>query len=411
MRRQRPQVTFAGWQLGGYGGMETRILAAADLASASGYDVAVRTGLATPAGSRTGAALDRFDTSSLSEVWESTLRSRAYGLVEPVLDRLRPPSKPRLLRLGTHRRVRIATDRYWDGPGREVLERTDVLHLFGPPLPFVQRAIEAAHAARVPVLYQSVHQVTAEYAANRYKAGFADCCGKLDLIVVSHRGQVAEFAEHFGYTGPVASISQWAYEVEDELLALPTPRAGGAPVVVGTLCRLDDVKGLDVLVAAFARALDRHRDLVLRIGGTGAQEAPLRAQCAALGIADRVELVGLVEDKVAFYAGLDIFALSSRSEGGPVSGVEAMAAGLPIVSTVVGAMPERLADGVGVLVEVDDVDEFARALGDLAGDRDRRTALGAAGRGRYVDRFAEQAQQVKLLDVWSELAGGRRTSG
>ncbi|WP_426574263.1 glycosyltransferase [Aquihabitans sp. McL0605] len=389
--------------------METRILAAADLAAATGHRVAIRAGRSTPPGSTTADRLAAYDFSALEHLWESTARSRALDVTGRALvrvgNRQAIANQRAGRRLGTHRVVRRMAARYWDGPGQEVLANTSVLHLFGPPLPFVQQGLAAAHAAGVPVLYQSVHEITPEYAANIYRKGFRGTCNQLDLILISHPGQVADFAEHFDYQGRTVTISQSALDIEDDLLELQraSARPAGEPLVIGTLCRLDEVKGLDVLLEAFARIAPGASDVVLRIGGTGAQEQALRAQAEALGISARVELPGLVTDRAAFYAGLDVFAITSRSEGGPVTGVEAMAAGLPIVSTAVGAMPDRLDGGLGLLVEVDDVDASATALGRLVADADLRRSLGAAARERYVDRYTERAQQAALTALWDEL--------
>jgi glycosyltransferase involved in cell wall biosynthesis len=153
-----------------------------------------------------------------------------------------------------------------------------------------------------------------------------------------------------------------------------------------------------------AEAAPDHPGLRLRIGGTGEEEGPLRDLARSLGVADRVELVGFVSDRVAFYEGIDAFAIASHAEGGPVTGVEAMAAGRSIVSTPVGAMPHRLEGGAGRLVPVDDAIELARALGELASAPDERARLGAAARQRYLEASSEASQSALLVATWTELA-------
>lgn len=254
-------------------------------------------------------------------------------------------------------------------------------------------------------MYQSVHAVDAEYASNVWRRGFAGVCNELDLLLVSHAQQEAEFREHFGYRGSVSELSQWAYGVEDELLAIDRPQhRPGDPVIVGALCRMDPVKGLDTLIRAFA-ALPRDLPVKLRVGGDGPQEAQLLSLRDELHLADRVEFIGFVEDRLRFFESIDAFAITSQAEGGPVTGVEAMAAGLPIVSTDVGAMRQRLAGGVGVLVRVGDVDGVASAVQSLATDASARVDMGSAARARYVAEFSAAQNSSRLRAIWSDLAG------
>jgi glycosyltransferase involved in cell wall biosynthesis len=292
---------------------------------------------------------------------------------------------------------------HWAGAGSALLREVDVVHLFGPPHVFTIAALEAAHAVGTSTLYQSVHAVTAAYASIRQ--GFVGTCNLLDLILTSGPDQAADFAEHFGYEGPTRVVQQWAYGIEAELLAVaPATASPDGTFLVGALSRLDAVKGLDVLVRAVAEAAADHPGLRLRIGGTGEEEGALKDLARSLGVADRVELVGYVTDRVAFYEGVDAFAIASRAEGGPVTGVEAMAAGRPIVSTPVGAMPHRLAGGVGRLVDVDDAAGLARALGGLAAAPEERARLGEAARERYLEASSEASQSALLIDTWTQLA-------
>jgi glycosyltransferase involved in cell wall biosynthesis len=101
-----------------------------------------------------------------------------------------------------------------------------------------------------------------------------------------------------------------------------------------------------------------------------------------------VEWVGEVDDPRPFLEGLDLFALIAEPAGCPNASLEAMALGLPVVATAVGGMSEQIDDGVtGRLVPPADPGALASALADLAGDRDRRARLSAAGHARVAERF------------------------
>jgi glycosyltransferase involved in cell wall biosynthesis len=305
--------------------------------------------------------------------------------------------------------------RYWSRNGGALLRRASLLHLVGPPLPFVVDAMLAARAAGLPIIYQSVHDVSGEYATHKWRRGFIDTCNACDLILTTHDAQAADFAENFHYRGATTTVPQWAYGVERELLAIPVSDRSVA-TTIGTLTRLDPVKRVDVLIEAFAAVAADDPVPRLRIGGAGSAASDLRDLVSARGIVDRVELTGYVGDRADFYRGVDVFAITSDHEGGPVTGVEAMAAGRAVVSTPVGAMPERLADGAGALVAAGDVESLSAELRALTSVPGRAAELGAAGRARYLERYREDLSKRRLLDVWTramERSDGRhlRTGG
>jgi glycosyltransferase involved in cell wall biosynthesis len=102
----------------------------------------------------------------------------------------------------------------------------------------------------------------------------------------------------------------------------------------------------------------------------------------------------------AFLAALDIYAFSSNFEAGPLSILEAMAAGLPVVTTDIGAARLFVASGeTGEVVERDGVDALARALADLALDPERRRRFGEAGQKRVAAHFSVEAAAARIEDV------------
>jgi sugar transferase (PEP-CTERM/EpsH1 system associated) len=157
--------------------------------------------------------------------------------------------------------------------------------------------------------------------------------------------------------------------------------------VIGTVGRVQDVKHQAGLVDAFIalRALlpDQHARLRLAIVGDGPLRPRLEQQVAAAGIGDVVSLLGARSDIADLMRGFSLFALSSIAEGTPVTLLEAMATGLPVVSTAVGGIPELIADGVsGTLVPAGDPAAMAAALAHYAGDAALAARHGAAARAR-----------------------------
>jgi len=121
------------------------------------------------------------------------------------------------------------------------------------------------------------------------------------------------------------------------------------------------------------------------------------------GMGDRLHLLGYREDIPALMAAADMFVLPSRFEGLPMSVIEAMLTGLPVVACDVRGPAEQVVDGVtGLLVPVGDATALAAALRRLAADADLRMRMGAAGRARALARYDEAkvlARTMELLGV------------
>jgi glycosyltransferase involved in cell wall biosynthesis len=150
--------------------------------------------------------------------------------------------------------------------------------------------------------------------------------------------------------------------------------------------RLEPEKGYDVLLRAFARVAPEFPDWDLVIAGDGTQREPLAALVRALGLAGRARLAGHIAEPGTVLAEGAIFVMASRYEGFPNALLEAMASGLPVISTACVGSCELVAEGVsGILVPVEDDEALAAGLRRLISDeklRDRfgRNALAAARR-------------------------------
>jgi glycosyltransferase involved in cell wall biosynthesis len=158
---------------------------------------------------------------------------------------------------------------------------------------------------------------------------------------------------------------------------------------VGWIGRMTGVKRTEDVLRAFRRLRDRGVDACLCMIGDGPDRAAVERRAHELGLMRDTLFLGYQEEVAPFYAAFDAMILPSINEGTPVSAIEALAAGRPVVATRVGGVPDVVREGEdGFLVEPGDVDALAERLARLAADPELRERLGAAGRARVVPRYS-----------------------
>lgn len=188
----------------------------------------------------------------------------------------------------------------------------------------------------------------------------------------------------------------------------PTERWSDDPdaFVIGSVGRLQDVKDQANLIDAFAllRAMLPNEALRLVLVGDGPLRERLAARIAGHGLQDCAVLAGARADVAPPMRGFSLFALSSIAEGTPVTMLEAMATGLPVVATRVGGIPDLVQDGAsGALVPPSDPQALAEALAGYVRDRARARSHGAAGRAIVERRYSMHAMLDAYLDLYDGL--------
>jgi glycosyltransferase involved in cell wall biosynthesis len=179
------------------------------------------------------------------------------------------------------------------------------------------------------------------------------------------------------------------------------PRPHGA--VIGTIARLVSGKRVDLLVEAVAQ-LPR---CSLIIVGEGPERTRLEALVRDRGVADRVSLVGWSEEPSSWLARFDVFALASEAEGLPLTVLEAMHAGVPVVATDVGSMRDAVEPGrTGVLVPSGSVAALVEAFRSLLDDPDRARRMGEAALDA-AQRFSAEAAALSYASLYREVVGTR----
>ena len=201
-----------------------------------------------------------------------------------------------------------------------------------------------------------------------------------------------------------------AYAGKPDPRAIPGFVRGKGDVVIGTMAGLRAVKNLPRLVRAFATLRPNAR---LVIVGEGPERGAILAEAERLGVADRVLLPGFVADP-AHYVGLfDIFALSSRSEQFPLSVVEAMAAGLPVVAPDVGDVKAIVSKANRpYILAADGGVGLKHALAAMVEDAALRERVGAANRAVAMADYHEDAMIHAYARLYGDAIGqGDRFAG
>jgi glycosyltransferase involved in cell wall biosynthesis len=176
----------------------------------------------------------------------------------------------------------------------------------------------------------------------------------------------------------------------------------GVPLLVQTAV-LRPQKAIEVMLAAMAVLRVRHPAARLLVVGPGDPE-PLHAEALRLGVADVVTFLGPRDDIVDILAAADVGVLSSDFEGMPLAVLEYMAAGLPVVATDVGGLPQLIDDGeTGFLVPRRDPQALAQRLGMLLEDSSLAARMGERAMAEQHRRFSSDSMGRRVFALYDRL--------
>lgn len=180
--------------------------------------------------------------------------------------------------------------------------------------------------------------------------------------------------------------------------------------VMGTVARLDPVKNQAMMLEAFAQVHCRHPDTTLVIVGDGTEREALEAKAAALNITGSVIFTGFSDKPGRYLALMDLFLLSSDTEGTSITLLEAMSLGLPVVATEAGGTPEIVDhDVTGLLTPIGDPGAFATAIETLLQNADPLKVKGEAGSAKFQKNYSIESMAGRYLVGYDQLVGGARS--
>ncbi|MBX3387829.1 MAG: glycosyltransferase [Phycisphaeraceae bacterium] len=318
---------------------------------------------------------------------------------------------------------------------RELIARHDVVHVHNIWDPILIHAVNEARRQKKPVVL-SPHGILTRWALSEKRLKKAIAMRLLYRRAIDKVSMVhalssfeREEMEVFGFRGPVVVVPNGVFLEEIDPLpeagefrsALnskyfslngelncppPTPslREGVSEPFVLFLSRLHPIKGLDILVDAFAATLKRvpNGRLVI-IGPDFGMEAPIREQAARLGIADRVHLTGPIFGRGKYEAMVDCacFCLPSGHEAFSVAIAEAMACRACVVISPECHLPEAAEEGAGLVVERSAA-RLADALEKVLRDEAMRRAMGERGRKLVEERFTWEKVAEALVEAYQK---------
>jgi len=188
------------------------------------------------------------------------------------------------------------------------------------------------------------------------------------------------------------------------LAARPVKLRPGRPPVIGAMGRLHEVKRFDLLIEAAGHLRDTGCDFTLRIAGDGPERAALETQVERLDLGDRVEFSGWIDDTQAFLSKLDLFVVSSRYESFGLVLVEAMAAGVPVVSADIDGPRTVLGQGrFGTLFGNGDVASLTNAVATVFADWNGALRRARKAQGHALATYGFEAGQKRLADALRQL--------
>ncbi|MDZ7640154.1 MAG: glycosyltransferase [Bryobacterales bacterium] len=284
--------------------------------------------------------------------------------------------------------------------------RPDVVHTHS----YVQRyTFPASVAARCRTMVHTVHNVAMQ-ETDRLGRMVHRAAYRHGVVPVAVGVEVARsFEQYYGFA-PVATIPNG--------IDLEPFRAPAEPMawrrmhgfresdrLAVSVARLEPQKDPLGLLESFAAALGERPEWHLLLAGEGSLRQEAQRAAERLGLTERVRFLGVEGNVAELLGACDLFLLASRWEGTPLAVMEAMAAGLPVVATAVGGIPELVEDGCTGRLATPGEKKLSDAIASVALDPERLRAFGGAARKR-AERFSVESMVSAYAALFERLAGG-----
>jgi glycosyltransferase involved in cell wall biosynthesis len=299
--------------------------------------------------------------------------------------------------------------------------RPHIVHTHTAKAGFLGRV--AAHMAGVPIVVHTYHGHVLHgyygpmksWLLRRMEQALA---GVTDRLVTVSEQVKAELVAHGVARAEKITVIPLGFDL-DSFLNSNAQRGqfrqeiglNGVAKLVGIVGRLFPIKNHRLFLEAAAKVIAREPITRFVIVGDGVLRFTLEQHAKELGIADRVFFIGWRRDLPRIYADLDLLVVSSDNEGTPVSAIEAMAAGCPVVATRVGGLPDLISDQeTGLLVRPKDADGLANAVLHLLHNPEIARTVGHKARMAARERFSVERLLTDVDRLYKQLLAERAVS-
>lgn len=171
---------------------------------------------------------------------------------------------------------------------------------------------------------------------------------------------------------------------------------------IGSISELHQNKGVDILIKSFSQVASDYPDVALVVIGGGEEKENLKKLVSKLGLQDRVHLLGFVDNARQYLQAFDVFTLTSRTEAFPYALLEAGLAGLPVIASNVGGIPEVITDGQsGLLTEPGDTEAISKAMESILGNPEKRDKLGKNLKQKVETDFSLEQMFNKTFSLYN----------
>ncbi len=301
---------------------------------------------------------------------------------------------------------------------RRAMQQADLVHLHGARAALFGRLVALSVGRARPRIVYTVHGYAAPYyppLRRRLQIGLERTLAPLvDATLAVSQAERAALVESGVYPANRVAVVWNGIDVDAFAAPLADRAAWRAAVgipaearLVTTVCRLYKPRDFPTLIAAFAQARRVCPAAHLLIVGDGPDRARVEALIREYDLAEAATLTGWRTDLPAVYAASDVYTLTTWGwEGLPLTVLEAMASGLPVVGTRAGGFAEAVVENItGILAERRNVASLTDALVRLLQDGALAARMGAAGRERARRHFAAAAMVAKIAAIYDRLLG------
>lgn len=303
---------------------------------------------------------------------------------------------------------------YWELKRLFKKHQPDIVHLNSSKAGVVG-AIAAKHAGVKKVIY-TVHgfvfnepmpvwkkyfYILAEKFSARYKDKLI-CVSEFDRQIGIKR-KIAKEEKFVTIHNGIENLEFYGKEEARDKLNLPQDK-----IIVGTIANFYPTKGLSYLIKAAKTITEKNNNIIFKIIGFGELEKELKKQTKMLNLTNKVDLENSIfqEARLSGYKYLkafDVYCLPSIKEGFPYALLEAMTAGLPIVSTKVGGIPEMIDEASGILVEPKNPQALAEAIIKLVGNKNVADACAHQAQEDVKNKFSLDKMVEKTIAVYKAI--------